>query len=76
MKPVFSGCNFKKFDQLQTFEDVFKNTSIINGHTNKTDVYGCTSFSDFPLWNNEETMNKQHEIWKVLNDGYKVEEYF
>ena len=76
LKPVFSGCNFKKFDQLQTFEDVFKNTSIINGHTKKTDVYGCTSFSDFPLWNDEETMNKQHEIWKVLNDGYKMEEYF
>lgn len=76
LKPVFSGCNFKKFDQLRTFEDVFKNKNIINGHTKKTDVYGCTSYNDFPLWPDEEVMKQQHELWKVYNDGFSMEKYF
>lgn len=76
LKPVFSGCNDKKFDQLHTFEDIFKNTNIINGHTKKTDVFGCTAYNDFPLWQSEEEMNKQHEIWKVMNDGYTMDQYF
>lgn len=76
LKPVFSGCNSMKFDQLQTFEDIFKNVNIINGHTKKTDVYGVTAYSDFPLWPDEETMDKQHYIWKVMNDGFAMAEPF
>ena len=76
LKPVFSGCNSKKFEQLQTFEDIFKNVNIINGHTKKTDVYGVTAYSDFPLWPDEEIMDKQHYIWKVMNDGFAMAEPF
>lgn len=70
LKPVFSGCNFNKFSQLQSFEDVFSNTDIINGHTAKTDIYGVTAYSDFPLWPDQEIMESQHEIWKVMNDEW------
>lgn len=68
IKPVFSGCNDRKFDQLKKFEDVFKSTHIINGCTKKTDVFGQTAYSDYPLWQSVEDMKIQHEIWKVMND--------
>ena len=76
VKPVFSGCNDRKFDQLKHFEDVFKNPNIINGCTKKTDVFGQTAYSDFPLWESEETMKIQHEVWKVMNDGYSMAQPF
>ena len=53
-------------------EDIFKNVNIINGHTKKTDVFGVTAYSDFPLWPDEETMDRQHYIWKVMNDGFTL----
>ena len=63
-------------DLHNTVDDTQCQQGYDKANRRKTDVFGVTAYSDFPLWPDEETMDKQHYIWKVMNDGFAMAEPF